>query len=250
MNEFLHKFNLNPKECILRPCEYGFNIPFEDSDKLPLNCMSESRKLFSHHPKRPEAISGIKQNEFQIKIYSKSFQFPLVSKSNILRVEEKNNRSRGWQNLGINTINDLLIKENHFLIYKRFKDRLKQVIMFDEYIKRNSKNRAVLDQFSNPNYWRRLIQKGSNNKEYNKKKKTLEKLSRNQGTNILEKILFLIDLQYYINYNLTKEKPLKIENIRTYAHYKKSTYAQLCKECDSSIFFKWNTNYISLRKVG
>jgi hypothetical protein len=202
--------------------------------------MAESRKLFKQEEKYPFAISGTKNNDYQLKVYSKSFQFKHISDPNTLRVEEKNNRSRSWQRLGINTLNDLLQKDNHKKIYEQYKQRIKQLIVYDEEIKKSALNRTKLIQFSNPNYWRRLIKKGSNNKEYNRKKNELEKLSKNQGSNIKEKLLLVIEKQYLINYNLLTNSNYLVQRVKTYAQYKKSTYAHICIECNSINIYDCN----------
>ena len=244
INNLLSIFNINPLKCVLKPCEYGFNITFNNTDTIPHNCMAECRKLFKFE-KFPFAISGIKNNDYQIKVYSKSFQFPQIAEPQLLRIEEKNNRSRSWQNLGIHTLYDLLSKDNHKKIYDQFKYRIKKVIIFDEEIKKDSKNRTKLNQFNNPNYWRRLISKGSQNKEYNRKKNELEKLSKLQGSNLSENILKAIEKQYCINYNTLMQSTFEVIKLQTYAQYKKSTNAHLCIECNGITIHKHN-NTLSL----
>lgn len=239
VNDLLTKFSLDPLKCILRPCEYGFNFPFMDSENIPHNCMSENRKLFKYE-KFPFAVSGVKQNDFQIKVYCKSIQFPHISEPHLLRIEEKNNRSRSWQNLDIYNLYDLMQKDNHIKIYKQFKQRIKQLVIYDDQIKKSTVNRTKLSQFNNPNYWRKLINKGGQNKEYNKKKIELEKLSKNQGANLLESLLNAIDIQYHKNYNLLIDSTYKISKTGTYAQYKKSTDAHLCIECNGVTVHKFN----------
>ena len=88
----------------------------------------------------------------------------------------------------------------------------------------------------------------SRTQEVIRKKNELEKLSKLQGSNLLEKILKAIDKQYYINYNLLTQSTFEVVKTKTYAQYKRNTYAHICIECNGITIHKYNTMLIPVYK--
>ena len=234
IEQFSSLFEINLKETILLPCEYGFNITYRNQDSIVYNCMTENRKTFRQNVSgKPSVISGGSTSDYQMKVYNKSEQFKHLSCDDILRIENKNNRSRSWSKKGIKTLNDLMNLDNNYRIFNQFLDRFKGIILYDEHIPIDPKNNGKTTLYSNINYWRKLAKKGSHNKEYNYQKRLLENLSKKEGCNIKGQLQILIENQFIHNYGLCHYLQGVQKNILTNAQLVKFTNAHIDKMCTS-----------------
>lgn len=137
--------------------EFGFNLPIEKSPQLILdnNVLMNNFKA----PNRNLKFRGKGDyKEFQLtdyfnKIYNKSKQYGLDS--NILRIEIKITRKRFLQKLGIFSLEDLLVEDTYFKLFKAFMEKLEGLMIIDEFdadlIPEKDYNKLI--KYTNPNYW-------------------------------------------------------------------------------------------------
>ena len=111
------------------------------------------------------------KTDYSIKIYNKSKQYGI--KRNILRVEVKILTKRKLQKLGIFSLEDLQNEEVMNRLYLFLWGELQKLTIIDDYtsIKMPSEDFNSLNEYSNPNYWKKLSRDKSNRVKNNRKKK-------------------------------------------------------------------------------
>ena len=100
-----------------------------------------------------------------IKCYAKGIQFTEFTDLNTFRFEVKSNRRNYIQSLGVNTLNDLLDKNNYNKLFDVLIEEFEEVLIIDETAK-PTLTKTKLKNFEkklNPIFWRKLILYGSRN---------------------------------------------------------------------------------------
>ena len=214
VNKLCLDLNVHPSICMLRPFEYGLNIeiPWDFKD-LIYNIFFHRRKEFRlpMHNVRLVRCGGSKNN-YEVKVYAKSEQYPEYCTGKVLRVEIHENRMRELNKKGISRLSDLLVLENHLKLRDVFLDRLQQVVFFDYTINNNVPDDLlpIIDQYKNQNFWRDLVFQDSldNGRRYNYNLQKLNMLSKKFGSSIWSCILDMLDVQYISNLNLSTDVKL------------------------------------------
>ena len=111
------------------------------------------------------------KTDYYIKVYNKSKQYGL--KSNILRVEVKIINKRKLEKMGVFSIEDLQNKETIKGLYLFLLGELQKLTILDDYtgVEMPSNDRNNLNEYTNPNYWKKLIRDKSYKVRINRKKK-------------------------------------------------------------------------------
>jgi hypothetical protein len=111
------------------------------------------------------------KTDYSLKIYNKSKQYGL--KSNILRVEVKIISRRKLQQLGIFSLEDLQREEVINRLYSFLWGELQKLTIIDDYtgIKMPSEDLNSLNEYTNPNYWKKLSRDKSSRVKNNRRQK-------------------------------------------------------------------------------
>ena len=199
INQIKNDFNVSPFDLILSPIEYAVMVVTNYSvPDIIENTFMEQRKAFNKTAKGEfSIISGNTNNEKRLKFYYKYDEFPLECRVGTLRLEVQQKRMRGINKEGIKTLGDLLKRKNLLILSERHFNYYRHLVLCDYTIKlpRTSKYKNQLTDFKNLNYWRSLVRKSRAGNDYETKYnddlKTLNKLSKIYGNNLLNELLQL-----------------------------------------------------------
>lgn len=192
LKDLKRKFDIEPKQCILKNIELGVNIitPIDQNTILD-NCLLHKTRLLEYQIHSDEGrYKQCIHSQYIIKIYNKTLHYlrkGLNPPNNNLRFEIKFVKMQFFNQLGIYTLMDLLGYGLH-----NFKHRLltewSNVLYYDSGI-----NTTELKQlkYSNPNYWTGLIGTGQRSLFY-KSKRELKNLIESTPQNIKGQIAELI----------------------------------------------------------
>jgi hypothetical protein len=250
LKNFADYFKIDLRHLHLLPleCAQMINIPFEVED-LVRNTFCEERKMFNNNsPGNPSKISGSPSNDYRLKVYGKYAEFPLHCKPNTFRMEYQAKKMRAFQtkvylelyDSKLENMADLLDIKNWFMIRDIHLERFSQLVIYDSSIilPKNSKYKKELSNFSNHNYWEKLIidcKYGKVNRlEYNKKVNTLRHLSKTYGNDIHSTIMQLLKKQWDNFLYLANSIQFEIIRIPTHAPILKNTHAPFieCAPCN------------------
>lgn len=156
IQNLIKKYNLESDTSITN-LEFGFNLVVNKAPKLIID-----KHVLMNNYKAPNKnlkflgkgdYKEFQLTDYSIKIYSKSKQFKLDS--NVLRVELKIIKKRLLQQLGINSLEDLLHSWAYIKLFNFFREKFEGVIIVDEFdsglVPENDYNRMI--KYTNPNYW-------------------------------------------------------------------------------------------------
>ena len=183
VNDLQRKFNIDPKDCIIRNLEIGLNItPPIDTTQFLDNCFLHSTMPFEYGMDRPDAkYKQVKHIQFYVKLYNKGLQYKneFELDTEILRFELKYNKMKTINDLGIFTLQDL--KEFDFTNFKRLLfEQWNKILYYDNTIKSNREIKLL--NYSNPNYWKGLLNGSRSN--LGKQRGILRELTRDNSDNI------------------------------------------------------------------
>lgn len=222
--KFQEDFKIDLQTLHLLPPEFAVNfpIPFE-VEKVVQNIFFEQRKPFNtNSPGNPSKISGKTCNDYRLKIYSKSHQYPDFCQPNTIRLEYQAKKMRALHRLGISSLQDLLNLKNWIKIKEFHLNYFQYLLIYDYTIRlpRNSKHQRNLKDLSNFIYWENLIKDCSIGEKYNTKYNdnvnNLNSLSKRYGTDLLSNILLNAKNQWNTNlgtcynYAYSEVKKLKV----------------------------------------
>lgn len=191
-----NKLRIDFDNTYLTRFEFGLNIDLgsNPTDFLDENILFYNYKTPCYNPKyKPrEKIKKFSLNDYEIKIYNKSEHFRLKENlKNILRIEIKYKTKKIIQRLGVFNLKDLQNKDVILNIYADFFNKIKDVIIVDDYkgsLYMNSNEREDFIKYTNQNYWIDINKNLSKNmKNYHKTKllKMIEKFKLDKMRNTL-----------------------------------------------------------------
>ena len=139
-----------------------------------------------------------------LKIYNKGKQYNLDGE--LLRIEDKVTNWTEHRKKGIVTLADFLTSNKRIFLDQLLKS-INDVVLFDNTIKGIDK----YHKYSNPNYWKDL--RNRSRQTFSKKRKHLNKLSKENGSNLIEELQNRIiermnELQGVTNSNKKRNCPL------------------------------------------
>jgi hypothetical protein len=186
VHDFLNVFSINPYNCILQNVEYGVNIAIKYEVNKVLDC------LLFHENKTPlkprETDIRFEHQQYKLKIYNKSEHYKhLTKQSNILRFEVRFERMVKLNNNGIYNLNDLLDLRCLSFFNNELLSHWNRILMYDYTINEKSiviKQKALLKDYKNPQYWEHLMP----NKRFRPKQK-LKKIINDYSDNI-QKVIY------------------------------------------------------------
>jgi len=151
----------NLSNTILNNLEFGFNIDIGINPTIFLkkHVLMYKHKSPCYDPKNRKnmKIKKFTYNEYEIKMYDKSLHLGKYTKSDtILRVEIKYKTKKQFNKFGIYNLNDLKKPECIELLFEDYLNKLKELIIIDNYdgcIDMKRKERQVFSLFTNPNFW-------------------------------------------------------------------------------------------------
>lgn len=177
LDDLKEKFNILPKNCIIKNLEIGLNIepPVKASDIVDYCFLHKTNILTNPINDTTGNYKQVKHSQYLVKIYDKSLQykknFPEID-SEILRFELKFTKMERINKLGIFTLNDIAKKG-----FKIFENDLinewNNILFFDNTI-RSSSNRIA--NYKNPLYWSDLL-KAKSKSNYYKHRDILKKVT-------------------------------------------------------------------------
>lgn len=247
LDSYTELFGIDLKKCRLLPFEYGNNLFLNefsnyDVDDIIMHTYCIKRKMFNCNAGiETSKISGRSTNEVRIKFYSKSANYPKYCK-NTLRIEDKLTKVRGVEKKGIVYVSDLYKIENHFILLEKHLENISKIVLYDYtmVIPKNSKYVKEARKFSNPSYWRKLINNCKKGEEYdtkyNDKVNLLNFLSKEYGQNMLACFVQIIENQSLKALGVCGFSKFIISRKPKYAQYKKPKNAQLYIECIPNCF--------------
>jgi hypothetical protein len=252
LSDLKTKFNIEPKQCILKCLEIGINItPPIPTNEILDNCFLHKTKPFEHKHNSDEGnYKQWQHSQYIIKLYNKALQYKkhFDIETEIMRFEIKYLKMQKLNERGIYSLQDLV---NHGL--HNFKDEVlnewQNVLFYDNTIQidrlTTKLKRAVL-RYSNNNYWIGLLANNqSKNFVYHKnqlKKITLKNSNKIQDltTEIMSK---KID---FLNSKTIQIDPLTIKSKRIVLEYENEVKKRLCKVTGLNISMqKDNSNSLS-----
>lgn len=173
IHELNQHFGLVPGNVQLENIEFGVNIelPYK-VDKILNNAILHKNEPFQ----RFNYGNGIEcsHSQYFIKIYDKGLQYN--QNRNLLRIEIKVIKMAFLQSHGItiNFLSDLLKKDNLQAIGELLAQTIEEILFSDIELMNNDsineKERLIIAQGSNPNYWKNLIPV-NNEPDYKKRRK-------------------------------------------------------------------------------
>lgn len=199
------------KKTSLTNLEFGLNI---NLSKEPQNFLDYNLLMYdseSHNKDLKFRGKGdykeFHKTDYSLKIYNKSKQYGV--KSNILRVEVKIISKRKLEKLGIFSLEDLQREDVINRLYSFLLGELQKLTIIDDYlgVKMPSEDRNSLNEYTNPNYWKKL-RRDRSNKVVNDRKKKLKALIIKYGldtaqreilTRVSEKFSEMMDCPSHYN---------------------------------------------------
>lgn len=173
IESLIKKYNIE-NNTIITNLEFGFNLEVSKDPKLIID-----KNVLMNNYKSPNKnlkflgkgdYKEFQLTDYSIKIYSKSKQFKL--ENNILRVEIKITKKRLLQQLGINSLEDLLYCWSYEKLFTFFREKFEGLNIVDDFdsnsIPENDYNKII--KYTNPNFWIRLKDKKSAKVIYRLKK--------------------------------------------------------------------------------
>lgn len=182
LKKFLSQYGLDePEKLIPLNIEFGVNIevPIDIKDFIRYICYhgrnefrTDSRHL---HSKKSSTFYKGTQNQYKIiKAYAKSIQFPLHTEGKeVFRFEVKSKRTRYIQSQGINSIADLLQPETYLILGQNLIKEYQSVLILDQDLNLeplDTKERGIVQAFSNPLQWDKFLSMTRNTFHNNKKR--------------------------------------------------------------------------------
>ncbi len=182
LKRFIYEFGLNDiEEMKILNIEYGVNIevPIDIKDFIRYICYhgrnefrTDSRHL---HSKKSSTFYKGTQNQYKIiKAYAKSIQFPLFTEGReVFRFEVKSKRTRYIQSLGIYSVSDLLKPETYLTLGQNLIKEYQSVLILDQDLNMeqlNTKERGIVQSFSNPLKWEKYLSLTRNTFHNNKRR--------------------------------------------------------------------------------
>ncbi len=239
--EFAYNFNIDLSHLYLKPPEFGINIktPFYVEDVVE-NVICERRKEFAYNPPhiKTSKISGKPTDNYRLKFYSKSHDCPKYADDNLLRMESQFKKVRALHKKGIFTLADLLNIENWRKIRDVFFEHHNHIVIYDYTIvpPKSKRIQVKLRNYSNQNYWRKLIRdckKGDKyNERYNDELADLKRLSKKYGSNMFHKIIEIAHSHW--DWFLLEDK--KTQERTSFKTKERTFYSVRNKNIDKRIF--------------
>jgi hypothetical protein len=194
LNDLKNKFDIAPNQCILKCLEIGINItPPIPTNEILDNCFLHKTKSFEHKHNSDEG--NYKQwvhSQYIIKIYNKALHYKSKGfdiNTEIMRFEIKYTKMQKLNEKEIYTLQDLINYGLH-----NFKTEIltewENVLYFDNTTRIDTLSKTIkkrLLEYSNPNYWTRLI----NNKQienFKNHRKQLKEITTKNSNNIQSSI--------------------------------------------------------------
>ena len=208
LKEFASIFDIALSKLIIKPCEFSMIIkPKYNIDEIIEYLFFVNREEFSFNPPhiKTSKISGKPTNNYRLKAYNKYQESYPFCEENALKCEYQLKRVRRLNTNGIYTLEDLLIKKNWYTIKDIYLENFNQIVLYDYTIVipkgATSRQKNKVKNYSNPKYWRDLVRDCKSGKcgekQYNKKVKDLNKISKKYGSNIKEELIYLLKKQWF-----------------------------------------------------
>ena len=213
LDDLKAKFNIEPRQCVLKCLEIGINItPPIPTNEILGNCFLHKTKPFEYQVNSWRGkYKQVPHSQYIIKIYNKALHY--VSKgfkisTEIMRFEIKYTKMEKLNKIGIYTIQDLM---DYGLcnFKKELLNQWQNILYFDSATRIDPltiKTKSTLLEYANPNYWIGLLENNqSENFKYHKKQ--LKKVTINNSNNVQDSVAKImsdkIDLLNYIPPKLT-----------------------------------------------
>jgi len=191
VNELKDKFNIDPIKTVLKQLEIGVNIsPGYNVEDIISGCIMHFKKPFkSIHTKIKGNYMLADHQRYRIKVYDKKLQYQdfFKIKNELMRFEIKFAKMEDLKNLGIVSLDDLLMFElNYFksLLIEKWDE----ILFYDKLVFENHKNKF---KYSNPNFWNEL-----NKNLFKYHKRELNKAIKESSISIKDHIRNLIEDKY------------------------------------------------------
>lgn len=237
------KFDIEPKQCVLKCLEIGINItPPIPTNEILDNCLLHKTKPFEYQKNSSEGkYKQVQHSQYIIKIYNKALHYKSKGfdiDNEIMRFEIKYTKMQKLNEKGIYNLQDLI---NYDL--QNFKvevlNEWKNVLYFDNTTRIDTLSKTIkkrLLEYSNPNYWTGLI----NNKQtenFKNHRKQLKEITTKNSNNIQKLISKTInDKVDFLNIKTTRIDTLTILSKRVvFSNVCKVTGINISMQRDNSI---------------
>jgi hypothetical protein len=205
------KFNIRPKQCILKCLEIGINIiPSIPTNQFLDYCFLHKTKPFEFQKNSDEGkYKQVQHSQYIIKIYNKALHYKSKGfeiDTEIMRFEIKYTKMQKLNERGIFTLQDLA----NYGLYN-FKDEVlnefNNILFYDNTIQ--SKSRSI-SNYKNPLYWIELLSKKQNDL-FNYHRNQLRKLTSTTSQKIQFQTSEIMSKKIdFLNTNTTQIDPLII----------------------------------------
>ncbi|CAM4091944.1 hypothetical protein [Gillisia limnaea] len=187
LKDLQKKFNLDLNKCILRQLEVGINVvpPKPTNEILEYSFLHKTTPFeFKYNSDEGKYLQA-KHSQYIIKFYNKYLHYKkaFLVETEIMRFEIKYTKMKKVNAKGIFTLQDLADK-GLYLFKEDLLQEWNNVLFYDCTINHKSK---VLDNYNNPIYWNRQLQKKSHSAYYKHRRK-LSELTANHSENLQEQI--------------------------------------------------------------
>jgi hypothetical protein len=237
LSDLKSKFDIEPKQCILKCLEIGINItpPIPTNDILD-NCFLHKTKPFEYQKNSDEGkYKQVQRSQYIIKIYNKALHYKSKGfniDTEIMRFEIKYTKMQKLNEKGIFSLQDLI----NYRLHNFKKDLLNEwanVLYFDNPTRidhLSTKTKNALLEYSNPNYWTGLL---ANNQTENFKyhKKQLKKITLENSNKVQDLTAEIMSKKIdFLNTNTTRIDPLTILSIRVVLDNSKESKKEVARE--------------------
>jgi hypothetical protein len=204
LNTFKNTFELPTKELIILNIEIGINAisPIGCKDLITYSIYHERNQFINSSDNlRYSKISfkhnrnGNANNYKKIKFYAKGLQFPQYANNNTFRFEIKSKRTSYIKSkLNIFTFSDLLVLSNYITFANEIRSEFEKILILDiDNSKENltPKEQIKLNEYNNPIYWNKSINKSRN--VFNTDKTKYNKLLSKTNNSLKEKMTTIVN---------------------------------------------------------
>lgn len=186
------KFNIEPRQCVLRCLEIGINItPPTATNEILDNCLLHKTKPFEYKKNSYEGkYKQVEHSQYIVKIYNKALHYRSKGYKidhEVMRFEIKYTKMEKLNKKGVYTLQDLM-DYGLFSLKKILLKEWNNVLFFDSTIQIDTlrkKRKITLLKYSNTNYWNGiLLNKQIKNFTYHKNQ--LKKITKENSLKIQE----------------------------------------------------------------
>jgi hypothetical protein len=236
LSDLKTKFDIDPKQCILKCLEIGINItPPIPTNEILEKCLLHKTKPFEYQKNSDEGkYKQVQHSQYIIKIYNKALHYKSKGfniDSEIMRFEIKYTKMQKLNDKGIYSLQDLI---DYGL--DNFKDEVlnewKNVLYYDNTIqidRLTTKLKRAILEYSNPNYWTGLLA-NKQTKTFTYHKNQLKKITLKNSNHLKDLIRAIMSKKIdFLNSKTIQIDPLTILSKWIVSDYEKEDKKHLCE---------------------